>query len=287
MTQRYGAERSPAQAMRAPRQDVGVDERAPGDPERLVGQLLRLGSRAALRGSGLVADPSDVERVARDLAPLWAAPDLRVERVRVNRARVDVRMRAADGRAWLAVMWMTPTALRALELYERPRPFPGAEPGMVVVLNGPSSVGKSALMAAFADAAETPWACFDEPILGRLPTKFLAWLESAGPVTEGFLAALAGAARAGNQLIVSTGGIAQQPFRDALAGIPTVYVGLHAPLAVLVERQLEQADKFGGLAEESVSIHDGWAYDLDIDTVALVPADAARVLRQFLESVRA
>jgi chloramphenicol 3-O phosphotransferase len=252
-----------------------------------VQQLIGLGSRAALQRSGLVADSTAVEHIARDLAPLWVAPDVRVERVRVNGARVDVTMQAADGRAWLAVMWMTPTALRGLELYERPRPFPAGRPGMVVVLNGPSSAGKSALMAAFADAAETPWACFDEPILGRLPTKFLAWLESAGPVTEGFLAALASAARAGNQLIVSTGGIAQQPFRDALAGIPTVYVGLHAPLAVLVERQLTQADKCGGLAEASVSIHDGWAYDLDIDTVALRPPEAARRLRQFLESLPA
>jgi chloramphenicol 3-O phosphotransferase len=264
-----------------------VEERAREDTERFVHQLIGLRSGAELQRSGLVADSSHAERIARDLAPLWVAPGLRVERIRVNGPRVDVRVYAADGRAWLAVMWMTPTALRALELYERPHPFPGRQPGTVVVLNGPSSVGKSALMAAFADAAETPWACFDEPILGRLPTKFLAWLESAGPVAEGFLAGLASAARAGNQLIVSTGGIAQQLFRDALAGIPTVYVGLHAPLAVLVERQLSQADKFGGLAEASISIHDGWAYDLDLDTVALRPPEAARVLQQFLESAPA
>ena len=52
-------------------------------------------------------------------------------------------------------------------------------PGMVVVLNGPSSVGKSSLIAAFADAAPTPWACFDEPMFGRLATRYLAWPATA------------------------------------------------------------------------------------------------------------
>ena len=100
------------------------------------------------------------------------------------------------------------------------------------------------------------------------------------------LAALAAAARLGNQFLVSAAGIDQRRFRDALEGVPTVYVGLDAPLDVLVARQLTQADKFGGLAEESIGIHDGWEYDLRIDTVAHSPAEAAHLLAEHLEHDR-
>jgi chloramphenicol 3-O phosphotransferase len=186
----------------------------------------------------------------------------------------------------LAVLWLddtrSPALVAAVTMYERPNPFRPGHAGRVVVLNGPSSVGKSSLMTAFAGAATTPWACVDEPMFGHLAPKFLAWPATAGPVTEGFLAALAAAARVGNHFIVSSGGITQERFRDALVGVPTFYVGLQAPLAVLLERQLTQADKFGGLAEESVGIHAGWEYDLTIDTSSCRPAEAAEQLAAFL-----
>ena len=235
------------------------------DYEQLIRRLLRARSIAGLNREGLLAESSDAAEIARELEPLWRTSGLEVTEVRVNGARVDVRIHSDDGRAWLAVLWFDDRRspkLVAVTTYERPNGFRSGEAGLVVVLNGPSSVGKSSLMAAFADAASTPWACVDEPMFGRFATKFLAWPAAAGPVAEGFLAALAAAARLGNRFIVSSGGITQARFREALADIPTFYVGLQAPLAVLLERQQRQADKFGGLAEESVGIHAGWEYDL-------------------------
>jgi chloramphenicol 3-O phosphotransferase len=256
------------------------------DCERLVRRLLRVRSRVELTQSGLIAEASDADGIAAQLAPLWDAPNLQVAELRVNGPRIDVRVHSDDDRAWLVVMWVSvhPSAtLLEAHVYERPRSFRATRPGVVVVLNGPSSVGKSSLMAAFADAADTPWAYFDEPVLGRLAAKFLAWPASAGPTTEGFLAALASAAASGNQLVVSAAAIEQERFRAALEGVPTVYVGLHAPLPILLERQRAQADKFGGLAEGSVAIHDGWVYDLSIDTAACTPSEAARLLSEFLD----
>ena len=181
----------------------------------------------------------------------------------------------------------TPTALRhwrsaRVQVYERPAPFAAMTPGRVVVLNGPSSVGKSATMAAFVAQQPTPWACIDEPIFGRLDGRFLAWPATAGPVADAFLAALGAAVHAGMPAIVSAGGIAQSRSRAALVDVPVVYVGLHAPLAVLVQRQVQQADKFGGLAEESVGIHDGWVYDLEIDTAGCDPGAAAGAIATLL-----
>ena len=63
----------------------------------------------------------------------------------------------------------------------------------------------------------------------------------------------------------------------------TIYVGLDGSLAVLVQRQLAQVDKFGGLAEESMSIHDGWRYDLRIDTVKETPDAAAQLLADLVQ----
>lgn len=255
------------------------------DYERLVRRLLRVRSHAELDESGLLAESSDSATIARELEPLWRASTLEVTELRVNGARCDVRIRSDDGRAWLAVLWVDDTrspALIAVTMYERADPFRPGQAGLVVVLNGPSSVGKSSLMAAFADAATTPWAYVDEPMFGHLATKFSAWPATAGPVAEGFLAALAAAGRLGNQFIVSSGGIAQARFREALVGVPTFYIGLQAPLAVLLERQLTQADKFGGLAEESIGIHAGWEYDLTIDTSSCRPSEAAELLAEFL-----
>jgi chloramphenicol 3-O phosphotransferase len=263
-----------------------VDASATNDYEQFVLRLIRSGSLVELKRSGLVAEAA-VEQIAQDLMPLWGSAAVRVTEVRVNGARVDVRLESADGRAWLAVLrteGRQPIELVGATFYERPPMFQGRPPGRVVVVNGPSSVGKSSLMAAFVDSAPSPWACLDEPMFGRLATRFLAWPATAGPASDGFLAALAAAARAGNQFIVSAAGIEQDRFRHALVGVPTVYVGLDAPLRVLLERQLTQADKFGGLAEESVDIHDRWTYDLRIDTSSSEASDAARLLTEFLDT---
>jgi chloramphenicol 3-O phosphotransferase len=256
--------------------------------ERLVLRLIDAGSTAGLERTGLVAESVDAAQIARGLAPLWNSIARLVTEIRVNGVRVDARLQSDDGRAWLAVLWLTdtsPSRVVGVTTFERPPVFAGRPPGLVVVLNGPSSVGKSSLMAAFADAEPTPWSFFDEPMLGRLATKFQAWPASAGPVVDGFLVALAAAARVGNQLIVSSAGIAQHRFRDALTGVSVVYVGLDAPLVVLLARQLQQGDKLGGLAEESVGIHAGWTYDLQIDTSLMSPDDAARLLSEHLASV--
>jgi chloramphenicol 3-O-phosphotransferase len=260
--------------------NTGVD-----DYRDFLARLIGAKSAAGLLRSGLVAESADAHRLTSDLATLWDAPTVEIFDVRVNGARVDARLGSADGRAWLAVLWVKEgrfPVLLTTSLFERPGRFQGSPPGSAVVLNGPSSVGKSSLMKAFAEEAETPWACLEEPWFGSLPTRFRAWPEAAGPVADGFLAALGVAARVGNQFIVSAAGIPQDEFRSALHGVPTVYVGLDAPLDVLLCRQLTQPDKFGGLAEESVEIHEGWEYDLRIDMASCSPVEAAHQLAAFL-----
>jgi chloramphenicol 3-O-phosphotransferase len=215
-----------------------------------------------------------------------AADELSVVEVRQNGRRVDARVRSEQGAAWLVVVWFTdPTLVEAesITVYPRPHPFDGVPGGLVIVVNGPSSVGKSTLMRTFADRAVTPFACLDEPLFGRPPATFTAWPDTLGPHVDGVLAGLVAAARLGNQFVVSAAGISQDRFESAFSGVERLYVGLDGSLDVLVQRQLTQVDKFGGLAEESMGIHDGWRYDLRIDTVAETPDAAARLLADFVQ----
>ena len=220
------------------------------------------------------------------LAPIRAAAPVALDDVRVNGSRVDVRVTAADGRQWLAVLWIdvAESRLRDAQVYERPVAFTGRDRGIVVVVNGPSSAGKSALMAAFADAALTPWSVCDEPWFGRRPTRYLAWPRADARHEAGFLDALAVFARAGNQVLISAAALTQVQLRRALRYVPAVYVGVDASLPTRVARQRAQTDKYGGLAEDSTDRHDGWDYDLRIDTEVHTAGQAAAILAAFLES---
>jgi chloramphenicol 3-O phosphotransferase len=252
---------------------------------QLVTRILASKSAEDLCSFGLKA--RDAEVAHRELAPIRAAPKRRIVDVRRNGRRVDARVRSDNGASWLLVVWSRRTMLDDIEsvtIFERPKSFRGRDSGLVIVLNGPSSVGKSSLMRAFAERASTPFACLEEPWFGRLPTRFLAWPETLGPHVEGVLAGLAASARLGNQFIISAAGIPQGQFEDALRAVATLYVGLEAPLDVLVRRQLSQNDKFGGLAEESVQVHQGWTYDLRIDTADTTPEEAAHQLAAYVES---
>ncbi len=233
----------------------------------------------------LLASPMDTVR-STDLADVRDAGRLSVVDVRQNGRRVDVRVEGEHDDAWLLVVWFADLTLdeaESISAYPRPHRFRGVPGGLVIVLNGPSSVGKSTLMRTFADRAVTPFACLDEPFFGRPPARFTAWPETLGPHVDGVLAGLAAAARLGNQFVVSAAGIPQAQFESALADVETLFVGLDGSLAALVQRQLEQVDKFGGLAEESMSVHDGWRYDLRIDTVRESPDAAARLLIDLIE----
>jgi len=258
-------------------------EMEPSDAADLVRHLL-IRDAAAGTPPQAMTTVADAPALEDSLAPIRSSVGLRLEDVRINGARIDAVLESGDGHAWRVVVWTAgnPPRVENVTVFPRPPVFSPVAPGTVVVLNGPSSVGKSSLMTAFAERADTPWAYFDEPFLGRRPAEYLAWPDTAGPASEGTLAGIAAAASLGNQFLISAAGIPQAQFVDVLTGIPTVYVGLHAPLDVLIERQLGQRDKFGGLAEASFGIHEGWVYDLAIDTTARTPDQAAHDLAEFL-----
>ncbi|HEX7168130.1 MAG TPA: hypothetical protein VF230_14220, partial [Acidimicrobiales bacterium] len=214
------------------------------------------------------------ETVRALLAPLVASPAVAVEWSAVNGNRVDLGVTSSDDREWrIAYTSDDGERLRSLHVFERPPVFPGVAGGRAIVVHGPSSAGKSTLMHAISAAAGTPWVVFDEASFGSYPMTYAIWPETAPTLREGFVAGIAALAASGNQVVTSSGQHAQGVWRDAFAavGVPVLFVGLECPVDVLVARQGGRDDRWGGLAESTVGVHEGWSHDLVLDSSAHTP----------------
>lgn len=217
----------------------------------------------AVRASGRIAhDASDPKA---GLAVTWAAQ---------HGDRVDARLVSGD-LEWWVVLSVTDSTSDVVAIEQRPGPFAGVEGGVVVVLNGPSSSGKSSVMRAIVDRGADPWIAFDELFFGHLRLGYAIWPEVAPTVRSGFLDGIAALASAGNVVVMTSGGLAAKEVRQVFASSQLVLVGLDCPLEVLQERQQQRTDRWGDLAEESFAAHDGWTYDLRFDTARLDPMQIA------------
>lgn len=243
--------------------------------QRLLDDIvLESGGRVA----GIRTDDRTQGEGADGLAPVADARDRRVTSVAANGRRVDVVVMAPPAQEWRVVLEVDDDCLRSAVVFERPPRFVGVDGGRAVIVNGPSSAGKSAVMSAVLEASSTPWVMFDELFFGRVAMPFLIWGDAAPTLRRGFIAGIQALAAAGNQVIM-TGGDADE-FLQLRARVPTVAVGLDCPLEVRIARQAARSDRWGGLTEATEGRHVEWSYDLRFDTSLLSPPEiAARILR--------
>jgi chloramphenicol 3-O phosphotransferase len=214
------------------------------------------------------------------LEPLRHRGDLHVASLVVNVERVDVVVCSGDDEWHVVFASNDGTTVDWVSIFERPPPFDGVAGGRAVVVNGPSSAGKSTLLAELQAQSEVPWVVFDEPFLGSVKQEYLIWRDRGDVLHRGFVEGIAALARAGNCVAVAAGGHPQSTFEAALVGVPTVRVGLHCATDELVKREQTRRDVAGGLALGSLAVHDGWEYDLTFDTATQQVSDiAAAVLR--------
>ena len=144
--------------------------------------------------------------------------------------------------------------------------FDGVAGGRAILINGPSGAGKSTLLRAMQQVATAPFVIFDEPEhIGTVQAEYLIWRDRAPALHRGYLDAIAALARAGNYVALSAAGHRQTEFVDAFDAVPTRSVGLMCELDVLVERE-RRSGRWAGIAAESLDIHDGWIYDVQLDT---------------------
>jgi chloramphenicol 3-O phosphotransferase len=181
----------------------------------------------------------------------------------------------------------------------------------VIVLNGPSSSGKTTLAAALQDILEESWLVFGiDTLIGALPLALLEIhrdaiieahprphlvreggisFDAVGAITVGpewlrleaaFLKGLSTIAEEGVHLILDAvflaGQVSQERVRDALTGRRVVWVGVTCDLDTRIERERDRGDRVVGTTEQARHIHDGVSYDLTVDTTSRGADEVAR-----------
>ncbi len=191
--------------------------------------------------------------------------------------RVDAVVHSPD-REWSVPFFVDEktSAVSKLWVYERP----GAchtESGLVIVVNGTSGVGKSALLEALLEEATTPWIVFDEPHVGRVPTEYLIWRDAAPSLHRAAFIAMRSLAESGIQVAISAGGFDQQTICESLRGVPVRLVALRCSEESLGKRLAVEPHKrpIASLDRTVADVHTGWTYDLELDTDGATPHQLA------------
>ena len=238
--------------------------------EALLGELVA--AVGGDRSGALTPDPVRAAEIVAALAPAAERSGRALTWSAANGRRVDAVV--SDGAdEWRLACSIDGDGVHSATVLVRPAPFEGRSGGRAVIVNGPSSAGKSTTMAAVLRRASTPWVAFDELSFGAVDLRFLVWPERSPTLRRGFVAGMAALAAAGNQ-VITTGGRAAElaPLR---AAVPTLAVALDCPLEVRVARQSARTDRWGGLTEGDDDAHDGWTYDVRFDTSRLSAEEIA------------
>jgi len=187
--------------------------------------------------------------------------------------------------------------------------------GGVIILNGPSAVGKSSIIRAFQAKKSEPWLGIgiDNFFVGVLPPKFyledkpqhrevmygVATEDAQGKlftlhigaqgqkIIKGMHRAIAAYAQAGNNVIVDY--IMYDPawhndLMNALSGIKVISVGVTAALPVVEAREKIRATSPQGHARSVYeSTHQGWKYDLTLNTDDMTPEQSADRIIEYMK----
>jgi chloramphenicol 3-O phosphotransferase len=183
----------------------------------------------------------------------------------------------------------------------------------IVILNGAPRAGKSSIVAAIQESPDRPWMNLgvdvfarhvtprrwqpgiglrpgeDRPDLQQLiPSLYAALYESIAAHSRFGLAVVADL---GHHVAVPEGMRLLADCARRVAGLPALFVGIHAPLAVIMERR--RAAAAGGGPYEAASenepvpepvirwqsaVHTTGLYDLKIDTSVTSPTEAAGLI---------
>jgi chloramphenicol 3-O phosphotransferase len=202
-------------------------------------------------------------------------------------------------------------------------PPPSAERVDVIVLNGPSSSGKTTLAQALQDVLEDTWLVFGiDTLIGSLPLSLLdihrdatigahprehlvrdggISFDAVGAITVGaefrrlesaWLGGLATVAGQGVHFILDEvfldGAPSQVRLRQALAGHRVAWIGVTCDLDVLAQRERDRGDRVVGEAEQQWRrVHDGVHYDLVVDTTSRPADDVAREIATYVVATSA
>ncbi|KRE17997.1 chloramphenicol phosphotransferase [Bosea sp. Root381] len=160
----------------------------------------------------------------------------------------------------------------------------------IIFLHGASSSGKSTIARALQARIDQPfWHISIDHLrdAGVLPTERFrtgefSWREARKAFFEGFHGSLRSYADAGNNLILEhildTEGWLDI-LRGLLAAHDVLFVAVHCPLELLVDREMQRGDRPPGSAKRDFeTIHQQKVYDIELDTRDGVDFNVRRIL---------
>lgn len=176
----------------------------------------------------------------------------------------------------------------------------------VIVLNGGSSSGKSAIAHDLQAVLPEPWLSLSvDTLVDAMPARLTAGGDGIGFADDGgvavgqdfmalqdaWITGLVAMARAGAHLVVDDvflgGAGSQRRWLDALGDVPTLWVGVRCDPAVAERREAARGDRVTGMAAQQADmVHRGVRYDLEIDTTNTGSLDCARTIAAHLRSSR-
>ncbi|MFF1511459.1 chloramphenicol phosphotransferase CPT [Streptomyces sp. NPDC058326] len=168
----------------------------------------------------------------------------------------------------------------------------------VIILNGASSSGKSGIVRCLQSVLPDPWLTFGcDSFVDALPARMRAAdggivFDADGGVSVGedfraleaaWAEGIVAMARAGARIVVDDvflgGAASQQRWRKALGDLPALWVGVHCDPTVAAGREIARGDRTLGMAaQQARMVHEGVAYDLEIDTTHTESLECARVI---------
>lgn len=174
----------------------------------------------------------------------------------------------------------------------------------LIILNGGSSSGKTAIVRALQEVLEEPWLGFSvDDFVDALPAKLEGSPDGIeiGPDGEvsvgrafreleaGWTAGIVAMCRAGGRVLMDDvflgGPSSQQRWRNAIGDLETLWVGVHCDPSIAAQRELARADRPAGMAEgQALIVHQGIRYDIEVDTSYTESIDCARTIAAYVRA---
>ena len=166
------------------------------------------------------------------------------------------------------------------------------------MLNGGSSSGKSGIARCLQAVLPDPWLAFGtDTLVQAMPgpartSPALIEFAADGAVIVGpefrrleaaWTQGIAAMARAGARIILDEvflgGAASQQRWQQALGALPVLWVGVRCEGEVAAAREMARGDRIAGMAASQAElVHQGVAYDLQVDTTHAEALDCARTI---------
>jgi len=186
--------------------------------------------------------------------------------------------------------------------------------GTVIILNGPSSVGKSSIQKKVQELFEQPYLRMGFDDLAFLPPRYISvdgpvfpanqgiWLDTikqnnhqivrihygevGQKMIKGIHRTFSAFASAGNNIIVDYILYDRTWLSDlveALKGYKVYFIGVNAPLSVIEEREKQRGNRLVGHSRSHYdTVHKDLMYDLEIDSSKFTPEELALIIKNFV-----